>query len=113
MTVVDMSRGIFDQQAQKLAFKLGVEYVNENHVIGDNARLEYLLNETRLVSSADSVRVGCHYAEMGIAAFIGPLSSTVTKAVSSVSEALRIPQIAPIATNPMLSMHSHQFPLYL
>ena len=50
----------------------------------------------------------CLHAQDGVAAFIGPLSSTSTKAVTAISGALHLPQVAPIATNPMLGKQAFQ-----
>ncbi len=44
----------------------------------------------------------CTQAAQGVMAYVGPISSTPTKAVAIVSAQLKIPQIAPVATNPLL-----------
>ena len=40
--------------------------------------------------------------EDGIVAIVGPLTSTETKAIASVAEAINIPIVAPASTDPLL-----------
>ena len=48
----------------------------------------------------------CEYAKRGVMAYVGPMSSTPTKAVAPLAEALKLPQLAPVATNPQLGKYT-------
>ncbi|XP_074661552.1 glutamate receptor ionotropic, kainate 2-like [Tubulanus polymorphus] len=97
--------GIFGNTAaaEESAFRYAVEYVNQRHLLGVDYTLDYLLNTTSVLASFESIQHACNQIESGIFAIVGPLSSTPTKAVHPIAQHFHIPQIAPVATNPLLS----------
>ncbi|CAH1273760.1 GRIK3 [Branchiostoma lanceolatum] len=87
--------------AERTALELAVQYVNLNNII-PNATLECIINTTRELAFFEMVLQACHQSRSGVHAIIGPVGSSAVKAVSLVSGAVQIPQIAPVATDPML-----------
>ncbi|CAH1789877.1 unnamed protein product [Owenia fusiformis] len=91
------------RDSQLSALKLAVEYVNTRQLLGPGTTLEYICNNTQSKTSFEILQLGCYQSELGVMAFIGLAGSGAHKALSPLSEALHIPQIAPTATNPMLA----------
>ena len=55
----------------------------------------------------------CYQLEQGVSIVIGPGSSSEVKATHPICAGLRIPQIAPIATDPTLSIDTANYPYLL
>ena len=52
----------------------------------------------------------CHLLEEGVVAVIGPASSGTVKGTYPLCEGMHIPQVAPFATDPLLSRSEEDFP---
>ncbi|CAH1789873.1 unnamed protein product [Owenia fusiformis] len=92
-----------NRDSQLSGLKLAVEYVNTRQLLGPGTTLEYICNRTQSKNTFEILQLGCYQSELGVMAFIGLAGSGAHKALSPLSEALHIPQIAPTATNPMLA----------
>ncbi|KAI8508544.1 hypothetical protein Bbelb_136430, partial [Branchiostoma belcheri] len=91
-----------ESPTDRTAVRLAVEFVNNRTDILPATRIRIVEGTVVMLANLDSVLTVCHQAEKGVATFIGPGSSSSVKTTQLVSAGLAIPQIAPIATDPML-----------
>ncbi|CAD5116783.1 DgyrCDS5632 [Dimorphilus gyrociliatus] len=98
--------GIFDNDNYINIFKKAIEYVNYRKIFSPDYILLPYVNKTGPLASFESMQLVCEQAEFGVIAIVGPISSTPTAAISPLTSKFEIPQLAPAATNPLLSRRS-------
>ncbi|CAH1789880.1 unnamed protein product [Owenia fusiformis] len=91
------------QTEEVYALQNAVEYVNSRQLLGPGNTLEYLCNSTKAQTFFEMLQLGCYQSEVGVMAFVVLAGSGAQKIFAPLSEALKIPQITPTATNPMLA----------
>ncbi|XP_078603373.1 glutamate receptor ionotropic, kainate 2-like [Branchiostoma floridae x Branchiostoma japonicum] len=101
-----------ESPTDRTAVRLAVEFVNNRTDILPATRIRIVEGTVVMLANLDSVLTVCHQAEKGVATFVGPGSSSSVKTTQLVSAGLAIPQIAPIATDPMLD-NSEKYPYLL
>ncbi|XP_070561125.1 glutamate receptor ionotropic, kainate 2-like isoform X2 [Ptychodera flava] len=105
--------GIFSREGSDLAeeaFHLAIEHVNGNPNILPFTNLTAKVRQSdRLVNQFGNIQNACHLISKGVAAIVGPTTSTDVKAVYPVADGLHIPHFAPFATDPTLSQNPNRY----
>lgn len=91
----------------KRAFLLGIEYINNSTSILPNVQLLAEINDTDWLDSFNNIEAVYWQIYKGVAAIIGPMTSSMVKITYPLCEGFGVPQIAPYATDPSFEFSSH------
>ncbi|KAI9075305.1 hypothetical protein K1719_042710 [Acacia pycnantha] len=93
----------------KVAVKMAVDDVNADPQVLNGTKLNLIMEDASCNVFLGSI--GAFRAlEQGVAAIIGPQSSSIAHAISQITDGLQVPQVSYAATDPTLS--SLQFPFF-
>ncbi|XP_054815562.1 glutamate receptor 3.7 isoform X2 [Prosopis cineraria] len=96
-------------RAAKVAMHMAVDDVNADPIVLNGTKLNLVMEDTNcnvFLGSIGAFRI----LEQGVAAIIGPQSSSISHVISQIANGLQVPQVSYAATDPTLS--ALQFPFF-
>lgn len=104
--------GVFSDEnnsKELLAFNLGIEYVNNNTALLPNTILVPVVNRTDQTNAFANIDAVYEQIHNGVAAIVGPITSSSVKASHPLCSGFHVPQIAPYATDPSFDFSADSF----
>ena len=92
----------FDESnpAERSAFNLGIDYVNNDTLLLPDTILVPVLSHTNWTDAFANIDAVYGQIHNGVSAIVGPMTSSTIKATQPLCAGFHIPQIAPYATDP-------------